>query len=205
MPTGGSLRAQAEGPARELKLVHHHEQIGGRIEGGVGAERRQRRAAPIHVRRGFEDAHGDAVHAALAHAGALAAAEGGNPPARDEGVGEPEPHVVPRRRVFRTGIAEADDGTQGSALFAALGLLGFLGFLALLPFGRSRAAAGLRLGLGGPSPPPPPPPSPPPPPPGRPLFPPPPPALPDELRPRAPPPRPRRRRRGLFAAGPPPG
>src|SRR5207253_4877854 len=153
MPTGGSLRAQAEGPARELKLVHHHEQIGGRIEGGVGAERRQRRAAPIHVRRGFEDAHGDAVHAALAHAGALAAAEGGKPPARDEGVGEPEPHVVPRRRVFRTGIAEADDGTQGSALFAALGLLGFLGFLALLPFGRSRAAAGLRLGLGGPSPP----------------------------------------------------
>src|SRR5207249_6457959 len=141
----GSFGAQAKRARRDAELVHEHEQVRRRIEGGVGAERGQGSPAGIHVGGGLEQAHGDAFDLTLRDASALAATEGGEPPARDERIGQPEARIVTRRRVLGPRVAEADDGAQASALFAALGLLGFLGFLSL---GGCGTAAPLGLGLG---------------------------------------------------------
>src|SRR5207253_2861722 len=92
---------------------------------------------------GLEQAHGDACDVALRDASAHAATEGREPPARDERIGQPEARIVPRRRVLGPRVAEADDGAQASALFAALGLLGLLG---LLDLGGRGAALGFGLG-----------------------------------------------------------
>src|SRR2546421_556911 len=64
--------------------------------------------------------------------------------------GEPSPRS--RNVPLRSWIPEADDGAQGSALFAALGLLGLLGLFALLALRRWGGALGrcgraLRFGL----------------------------------------------------------
>src|SRR5207247_2705437 len=142
----GSFDPEAKRARRDAELVHEHEQVRRRIEGGVGAERGQGSPARVHVRGGLEQAHGDAFGLTLRDASALAAAEGGEPPARDERIGQPEARIVTRRRVLGPRVAEADDGAQASALFAALGLLGFLGLLSL---GGCGTAAPFGLGLGG--------------------------------------------------------
>src|SRR5207244_12246638 len=112
----------------------------------------ERRTAAGHVGGGRAHAVGDPVHYALGRARPLGAAKRGKPPARDQRVGQPESGIMARRRVLRTWIPEADDGAQGSALFAALGLLGLLGLFALLALRRWSSAFGrcgraLRLGL----------------------------------------------------------
>src|SRR5205807_8687411 len=89
------------------------------------------RAAAIQVGRGLEQLHRHAVDLARRNASALAASKGSESPSRSERVHQPEARVMPRRRVLRTRIPEADHGAQASALFAALGLLGLLGFLSL--------------------------------------------------------------------------
>src|SRR5439155_19648072 len=103
------------------------------------------RAAAVHVGRGLQDPDRYARHLTLGDTRALAAAEGGKPPVRDERIGQPEARVVPRRRVLWPRVAEADDGAQPSALFAALGLLDLVG---LLPLGGCGSATPLGLGLG---------------------------------------------------------
>src|SRR3989475_9417219 len=123
-----ALRAETKRAARDLEVVHEDEQVGGRAEGGVGAERRQRRAAAVHVGGGFEQADGDAVHRAFGHAGALAPAERGKPPVRNERVGQPETRIVARRRVLRAGIPEADDGALAQLSLPPFGFSAFSGF-----------------------------------------------------------------------------
>src|SRR5256884_608557 len=142
----GALAAKPESAGRDREVVHQDEEVSGRVEGGVGAERGEGSPAGIHVGGGLEQAHGDAFDVTLRDASALAATERGEPPARDERIGQPEARIVPRRRVLGPRVAEADDGAQASALFAALGLLGFLGLLSL---GGCGTAAPFGLGLGG--------------------------------------------------------
>src|SRR2546422_10545848 len=142
----GALAAKPECAGRDREVVHQDEDVAGRVEGGVGAERGEGSPAGIHVGGGLEQAHGDAFDVTLRDASALAATERGEPPARDERIGQPEARIVPRRRVLGPRVAEADDGAQASALFAALGLLGFLGLLSL---GGCGTAAPFGLGLGG--------------------------------------------------------
>src|SRR5439155_13802125 len=103
------------------------EQVARGVEGRIGAQRGEGRAARVHVGRGLEDADRHAVHLTLGETSALAAAERGEAPVRGERVGQPEARIVPRRRVLGPRVAEADDGAQASALFAALGLLRLLG------------------------------------------------------------------------------
>src|SRR6266550_443374 len=123
MTPRGAVGAEPERATGNLKVVHEDQQVGG----------------------GLEHADADARDAALGDTRALAASERGEPPARDERVGEPEARIVPGRRVLWPRVAEANHGAQASALFAALGLLDFLRLLAL---GGRRRAASLRVGLG---------------------------------------------------------
>src|SRR3989442_12248035 len=140
MPARRALAPYPERTARDLKVVHEHQQIGGGIERRIGAQRGERRTAAVHVGGGLEHADGDPVHYALGRARPLGAAKRGKPPARDQRVGQPEAGIMARRRVLRTWIPEADDGAQGSALFAALGLLGLLRLFALLALRRGSGA-----------------------------------------------------------------
>src|SRR2546426_684387 len=144
MAARGALAPQPERAARDLKVVHEHQQIGGGIERRIGAQRGERRTAAVHVGGGLEHADGDPVHYAFGRARPLGAAKRGKPPARDQRVGQPEAGIMARRRVLRTWIPEADDGAQGSALFAALGLLGLLRLFALLALRRWSGALGRR-------------------------------------------------------------
>src|SRR5882762_11153397 len=107
---------------RDREVVHQDEEVPGQVERRVGVERGKGRAARVHVGGGLEHADGYAVHLTLGDASTLAAAEGGEAPPRDERIGQPEARIVTRRRVLGPRVAEADDGAQASALFAALGL-----------------------------------------------------------------------------------
>src|SRR5260370_19604893 len=143
MAPGRALGAQPKRATRDAEVVDQHEEIARWREGGIGAQRRERRAAAVHEGHGLQDADRNPVHLALGDAGPLAAPEGGEPPALDQRVGQPESRVVPRRRVLWPRAAEADHGAPASALFAALRFLGLVGFLAL---GRRGTALGFGLG-----------------------------------------------------------
>src|SRR4029077_1694625 len=149
VPTSGAFAAQAERARWDPKFIHEDQEVGRRIEGGIGAERCQGRAARVHVGGRLEDTNARAVpDLTLTHTRALAAAKGGKAPVRDERFGQPVARVVTRRRVFWPRIAEADHGAQASALFAALGLLRLVG----LRGRRSRSAFGIGLWRPPPSP-----------------------------------------------------
>ncbi len=113
MPAGRTFAAESKGPDGDLEVVDENQQVACGIERRIRAQRRQRGAAAVHVGRGFQDADGDAGHAALGRARPLGAAERRQAPVRRDRVGQPEAGVVARRRVFRTGISEADDRAQG--------------------------------------------------------------------------------------------
>src|SRR5439155_16392153 len=139
----GAFAAQPERAGRDREVVHQDQEVSGRIEGRIGAQRREGGAAGVHVGGGLEHTDGHALHLTFGDAGALAAAEGGKAPPRDDRIDQPEARIVTRRRVLGPRVAEADDGAQASALFAALGLLGLLG---LLDLGGRGAALGFGLG-----------------------------------------------------------
>src|SRR2546425_6394965 len=119
-------------------------QVPAGVERGIGAQRRQRGAAAVHVGLGLEHADRRAGHDALGGARALGAAERRQPPARDYGVGQQEPRVVARRRVFGARIPQADDGTERGAQLSLppLGFSGLAGFSALSTFSTLGLASG---------------------------------------------------------------
>src|SRR5206468_9249012 len=126
VPPRRAVAAQPKCAERYLEVIDQDEEIARGVERRLGAQRGQRGAAAVHERRGFEDADGDAGHRAFRRARAFGAAEGGQLPMLGDGVGQEEAGIVARRRVFRTRIAQADDGAQGLLFLLTLRLL--LGF-----------------------------------------------------------------------------
>src|SRR6185436_5998927 len=77
MAARGTLTAQPERPGRDREVVHQDEEVPGRVERRVGAERGEGRAARVHVGGGLEHADGYTVHLTLGDASALVAAYSG--------------------------------------------------------------------------------------------------------------------------------
>src|SRR2546425_8051613 len=90
-----ALRTETKRAARDLEVVHEDEQVGGRVEGGVGAERRQRRAAAVHVGGGFEQAGGGGGPPPPPRAGGGGGGGGGPPPPPPPPPPHPQEHHTP--------------------------------------------------------------------------------------------------------------
>ena len=104
--------AQTELPHGEGDVVDQHQQVGGGVEVRKRAERRESRAAPVHVRLGLEHDDRTALDRPFHLPRALATREGAEPPARGEVVRQSKPGIVPGFVVLRAGVSQPHDGAQ---------------------------------------------------------------------------------------------
>ena len=116
VPAGRARAAQPEPAQRQGDVVHQNQQVAAGIEVRKATERRESRAAPVHVGLRLEQATGRPVPASLAPPGPARRGEGAEPPARGQVVGQSKPGVVPGLVVLRAGVAQPHDGAQGSGL-----------------------------------------------------------------------------------------
>jgi len=138
MPTVSAALFEARHAGRQIDFVMHHQDLL-RKNALKCRHRLHCRAAAVHEGLRLQQPQFLIGHAHLRQLALIARlAPPGSAGIVGQPIDEPEACVVARALVFRTRIAQPDDGAQGSAFFAALGFFG-------LCFRRLRFGFGLAL------------------------------------------------------------